>query len=232
MTGRILLTIALLGLTATTGMGQSSSLYKKAAATPATVAGAVGEPEAPATRAPSLIAAPKPKPKKFAKQDLITIIVREQTSHTASGSVTTERDGSIDGGIDSWARLKLGSMPAEAVNVGSPAPEIKADIKREFDGSGTAARTDSITARITGRIIDIKPNGNLVIEASEKITTDEEAYTMTLTGVCRTTDVTADNSILSSQVAELEINKTSSGAIKDATKRSLLHKLLDWVNLL
>ncbi|NQU75122.1 MAG: flagellar basal body L-ring protein FlgH, partial [Planctomycetes bacterium] len=110
-------------------------------------------------------------------------------------------------------------------------PAIKAEAKRTFDGSGTASGTHTLAARITGMIIDVKPNGNLTIEASKNITTEEETYTLTMTGICRSEDVTADNSIISSQIAELEIHKESTGAIKDATKRGAFHRLLDWINI-
>ena len=60
----------------------------------------------------------------------------------------------------------------QPVNFPEGKPAVKADGEREFEGEGTASRTDTLTARITGRIIDIRPNGNLVIEAVKEITTE------------------------------------------------------------
>ncbi len=244
---RITLLSMVLTLSAGTVAAQSSSLYKHpegGSGTPAAPrssapeAGRVtsatsvrpDEAAAPAAAVPSLIATAKPKAKIIAKEDLITIIIRQQASHSARGDVETTRESTIDGKIDAWAWLHAGKVPVRAVTL-KENPAIKAKLDREFEGSGTAGRTDTITARITGKVVDVKPNGNLVIEASESIRTDEEAYTIRVTGICRTRDVTPDNTILSTQIAELEVHKVSTGAVKDATKRSLLHRLLDWTNL-
>jgi flagellar L-ring protein precursor FlgH len=212
----------------------NSSLYKRSIVDPgAAVTGRTDQARpAPAPPVRSLIAAPKPEPKTFAKEDLITIIIREQASHSSSGKSSMSRESSIDAKVDAWVRFHLGdSGMIRPTNMNDGKPAIKADAKREFDGGGSSSRTDTLAARITGKIVDIKPNGNLVLAASKRIATEAESYTITVTGTCRTEDVTADNSIVSTQIAELEITKDSTGAIKDATKRGVLHRLLDWVNV-
>jgi len=251
MNVRQVMVLCVLGLFAGTVTAQSSSLYThpegpsagpaagrsaRRSAEPAdgrvTAATTIPpEDEAPpAATIPSLLATPKPKAKTFAKEDLITIIIRQQASHSARGDIETSRESTIDGKIDAWAWLHAGKVPVKAVTLKEP-PAIKANFDREFEGTGSTGRTDTMSARITGKIVDVKPNGNLVIEASESIRTDEESYTIRVTGICRTRDVTPDNTVLSTQIAELDIHKVSAGAVKDATKRSLFHRLFDWTNL-
>ena len=60
-------------------------------------------------------------------------------------------------------------------------------------------RSDKVAAveEMTATIIDIKPNGNLVFEARKQIRHDDEVSSMRLTGLCRSDDVTPDNSVLS-----------------------------------
>lgn len=223
-----------LALAAGGASATSSSLYKRSLIDPEADTTAEGGRDrvAPAISVPSLIAAPKPEPKTFAKEDLITIIISEQASHSSSGKSSTKRESSIDAKVDAWVRFHLGkSGMIRPTNMNDGKPAIKADATREFDGTGSSTRTDMLVARITGRIVDIKPNGNLVLAASKKISAEAESYTITVTGTCRMEDVTADNTIVSTQIAELEITKDSTGAIKDATKRGVLHRLLDWVNI-
>ena len=212
--------------------GPASSLYQHAAAQSAVQQAA--DPTARPVELPvrSLIAAPEPAPRTFARNDLITIIIREQASHSSSAKTATERDSEIDASVDEFINVHaLPEGKIKPVNFTDGQPAIVAEGTREFDGTGSNARTDSLAARIEGRIVDIRPNGNLVIEASKKITTDEESYTIAVSGLCKTQDVTPDNTILSTQIAELEIVKTSTGAVKDATKRGWLHRLLDAVNV-
>lgn len=229
---------ATLGLAAGGAAGQSSSLFKQAqaevagqgAAVPKVSAETSATHEVPSV--PSLITAPRPKPRAFVKEQLITVVIREQASHSSSGNLATDRDASVEASVEEAVRLHLGTNGIiRPLKFPHGKPAIKAEAERTFDGGGSASRRDTLTARITGKIIDIKPNGNLVVEASKKITTEEESYTITVTGVCRTGDVTADNTILSTQMSELEITKASTGAIKDATRRSWAHRMFDWFNL-
>ena len=212
---------------------QDASLYQQAVArmTPAQAAAggdAAGLPGGPA----SLVATPKANPKTYTRNELITIIISESASHTSNGTLATERDASIDASLDSWVSLRLsGSDKVRPTTFGHGLPAVKGEAKRDFDGSGTSTRSDRLTARITGRIIDIRPNGSLVLEASKRITADEETYSITVTGTCRTEDVSPDNTVLSTALAELEIVKCSEGAIHDATKRSWIQRFLDFINI-
>jgi flagellar L-ring protein FlgH len=218
-----------LGLAASVAQAQNSSLYAQAQAELQTKA--MEQPNTPAAPVRSLIAAPKPEPKTFAKQQLITIIINEQASHSSTDKVSTDRKSSVDAQVAQWISLHSSGNTVGAAALSNGQPAIQADADRKYDGTGSAARTDTLQARITGKIIDIKPNGNLVIEASKSITTEEESYTIAVTGSCRTEDVTPDNTILSTQIAELEITKTASGALKDATKRGWFHRIADCLNI-
>ncbi len=229
-------------LTASTAAGQSGSLYKQARAEVAETAAATKQAQAEGAAAEttpdappplkSLTAPPEVEPRTFREEDLITIIINEAASHATNGSVSTARDSSIDAQVDAWVRLH-GGMHGMIRPVDFPEgkPAVDAEGEREFEGEGSAARTDTLSARITGRIIDIRPNGNLVLEAVKEITTEGETYTITVTGVCRTGDVTPDNTVLSTRIAELNITKTATGTVHDATKRGLLHRLADALNI-
>jgi flagellar L-ring protein precursor FlgH len=78
--------------------------------------------------------------------------------------------------------------------------------------------------------MDVKPNGNLVLSATKHVKMDEEEQYFTLTGVCRAEDVTADNTILSTQLENLDFVKTTKGAVHDTAKRGFIPKLLDTLN--
>lgn len=232
MAWRWYIAAATLAASMTTAAGQSSSLYQQAAQPVTTRPVVDSDPapgQGPAVR--SMVAAPVPPKKTFAKNDLITIVVNEAASHSTTAKTSTARDSTVDAQLKAFLdvqSLKDGQLKSSSLSAGTPA--ISAEATREFDGSGANVRSDTMATRIEGRIVDIRPNGNLVIEASKKVTTDEESYSVNVSGVCRTEDVTPLCTILSSQIAELTIVKTSTGAVKDATKRSWLQRAMDKIS--
>jgi flagellar L-ring protein precursor FlgH len=101
---------------------------------------------------------------------------------------------------------------------------------RNLKGEATVDRTDSLTARITAEVIDVKPNGTLVLQAKQRIKTDDEEQQFVFTGTGRVEDVGVDNTILSTQLYDKDVTKTHTGAVRDTTKRGLIPKLLDLIN--
>ena len=76
-------------------------------------------------------------------------------------------------------------------------------------------------------MIEVLPNGNLVLESRTFIKTDAEEATIKVTGVCRAEDVTAANTVLSSQIHDLVVEKVHEGELKKANEKGLLAKFFD-----
>ncbi len=166
-----------------------------------------------------------PHPKDYRVHDLITIIVNEASKHATKADAKTERENTIDAILSDWIQFQGGGLKPALQRAGDP--KISASVEREFEGKGENKRSDTLTLRITAEIVDVLPNGTLVLEASKKVVTDEDITFMTLTGICRSTDIAPDNSIVSSKVARLEIAKTHKGMSRDAVKRNGFHKFWD-----
>ena len=82
---------------------------------------------------------------------------------------------------------------------------------------------------VQATILDIKPNGTMVLEARKSLRSDEEAFTLVAVGVCRVNDISADNTILSSQLADLFVEKQHEGYLKKAAEKGPLTKLFDFL---
>lgn len=173
----------------------------------------------------SMIAVVPTPPKTFKVHDLLTIVVREQKKYEADATADSKKDASIDAALDSFFRIHGGKWKQQAFGGGKP--EIKGKFAGEIKYDGKSEREDKFTTRITAEVIDVKPNGNLIVEATARIQNDEEVQVMTLTGTCRSLDVTPDNTVLSSQLADKDIVVTHDGAVRDATERGLIPRLLD-----
>jgi len=177
----------------------------------------------------SVFAVPEPEPKTIKKHDLITIIIREESAVSSQGTTDLKRQSDIDAKIDQFARLNLSNLALQN-SIGGVSPEVKASATRNFKGEATVDRTDSVITRLTAEVIDVKPNGTMVVQARKKIKTDEEEQLLLCSGVCRVEDLTPDNTVLSTQLYDLEFSKMNKGQVRNTTKTGFIHKLLDFVN--
>jgi flagellar L-ring protein precursor FlgH len=177
----------------------------------------------------SVLAVPLPKPRVVHKHDLVTIIVREESQSSSKGTTDLKRNSDLDAKIDAYVNMNFKKLALEAHNPGT-APEIKGEFSRNFKGEADVDRSDSFTARIGAEVLDVKPNGTIVIQARKHIKTDEEEQDFVLTGSCRAEDIGPDNSVLSTTLHDLDVKKNTRGAARDSTKRGWISRLLDWGN--
>lgn len=170
------------------------------------------------------VMAPTP-PKAFRPGDLITIIVREQRQWEADSDLETKKKFDIRSELDAFFKPTDGGLGAAGFRRGKPNVDYTFDQK--YKSEGDSSREDKLTTRLTARILDVKPNGLLVLEGRAKIVHDEESSQITLTGTCRKEDVTADNTVLSTQIADKQVVVSNAGALKSAATRGWITKLLD-----
>jgi len=239
--------LAVILLTSTCAQAQSGSLYVNPPATtnaaPAQAAssagggGAGGSPGRPPDRLSpsisqvSLTAARIPEPRRFAVQDLITIVVRESTQADSEASLDAKKDVKYDGNVESFPDIRMFQEFTDLfLRSGlQDKPKLQVGYKSDFKGDGSYARKDTFTTRITARILDIKPNGTLVLEARKFIRSDKESMNMVLTGTCRKEDISADNTVLSTQLYDLVLQKEHTGELRDASRKGILSKVLDGI---
>lgn len=178
----------------------------------------------------SFFAVPEPTPRTLKKHDLVTIIIREQSEFKSEGNTELTKEANLEAKVEEFIKLNWKNWAIEGGAQGDNPPSIKLGGSREFTGEATVDRTDSFTMRVTAEVVDVKPNGTLVLQARQRIKTDEEEQILILSGICRAEDVTADNTVLSTQMFDKDVTKIHKGPVRDTTKRGLLSKLLDVVN--
>lgn len=176
----------------------------------------------------SPLAVDVPEPEVIKIGDQVTVVVRVSKTASSDSKLESKKDWKNDWELKKWIRYSdlHGIVPA-LLEQGNPAVEF--EYKDDYGGEGKYDRKDELTTRVQATVIDVKPNGNLVLEAKNDIAYGEEHYTMTLTGMCRARDVTPQNTILSSQIADLEVRVTDLGAVRDATRRGWLKRALDFL---
>jgi flagellar L-ring protein precursor FlgH len=173
----------------------------------------------------SLIAIKVTPPKEIKVNDLITVIVRHQKRFEADSELENRKNLQFESTIDLFPKIVDGGIGASVFRRGKP--NIDYQFRSNLRSEGDKSREDLFTTRLSGTVVDVKPNGNLVIQCKSRFHHEEEETVVTVTGVCRRNDVTPDNTVLSTQIADLAIDVEGSGAIKDAAHRGWLHKFLD-----
>jgi len=209
----------------------SSSMYDPPAEqqeTPPQRSGDIADPLSPAIREASLVAVQVPEPREFAVHDLVSIMVIESASNASDAELSTEKEAKIDAAIEAFIDLQaLIEARLEPSVLAKGAPTVTTDFGHEFEGEGSQKRSDTLTTRLQCEIIDIKPNGNLVLEARKHIKMDKETISIILTGVCRAADIDSDNTIRSNMIHDLRIVKEHTGELRKATKKGLITNILE-----
>jgi flagellar L-ring protein precursor FlgH len=176
----------------------------------------------------SLIAVQPPRPRKFKVHDRITIIIREEKRATSDSDLKSDRKWEIEAELKKWIRINEEcKLVPQVFPQGNPALEF--DYEDKYDGKGKVGRKDSLVTRVTATVVDVKPNGDLVLEAKKDIRVDEDRQIIRLTGICRSVDVTIQNTVLSTQLADARIDIQHSGPARDAARRGWLARFWDLI---
>lgn len=178
----------------------------------------------------SFFAVPVPEPKVIRKHDLVTVVVREESQFNSKGTTDFKKEANVEAKVDEFVRLQLRNFAILGGALGPNPPSIKLGGSRDFKGTGTVDRSDKIVARLTAEVLDVKPNGNLVLRAQGRTKMDDEIQEFVLSGTCRAADLTADNTVLSSQLFDLNLEKRTKGNIREGTRRGWGGKLLDAIS--
>ncbi len=157
--------------------------------------------------------------------DVVTVRIVE--SATASGEATTEteRTSTVSGSLEALFGFE-NTLRNNGVN---PAMVVEAGLRNDFDGSGTTARSNSLSATITVVVREVFPNGNLYIEGSKEVVLNNERQYIVLSGVIRPDDIRADNSIASDLIADARIVYAGKGVLSDKQRPGWLGRIFDVV---
>jgi flagellar L-ring protein precursor FlgH len=131
--------------------------------------------------------------------DLVTIIIVENSKASQQAATNTGKAGEV--GVSPSGGL-LNFIPIFGAR-----GESKSDSK------GSTTRGGSINARVTARVVEIEPGGALVLEGKQRIVVNKEQQEIMLRGVVRPEDISPDNTVLSTFLADAQIEYKGEGSI-------------------
>ena len=151
--------------------------------------------------------------------DLITIQIQESQIIQNNESTSMAKDSSLDAAITNF------DIKPNAFNT---LPSVAMNSSREFEGSATYNKNGNFQASLTVMVIDVLPNGNMVIEGSRDIRLDREHKRIRISGIVRPQDVAPSNTVSSSSVAQARISYEGSGPLTRSTNQNWFDAILDF----
>ena len=99
----------------------------------------------------------------------------------------------------------------------------------EYVGRGETSRRSLVRARISATVTHVLANGNLYLLGKHRVNVNEETETIMVAGLIRPADISPENTIFSSQIAEAQISVKGSGTVADKQSPGLLTRLFGWL---
>ncbi|MEJ2038407.1 MAG: flagellar basal body L-ring protein FlgH, partial [Desulfosarcinaceae bacterium] len=159
--------------------------------------------------------------------DIVTVRIVETASAKNKATTKTGRTSNITGGLTNFFNMEQG-YPADRPFF-NPFSSVAASLDSQFDGTGSTERTGALNAYMTARIVEILPNGNLYIQGNREVRVNNENQIITLTGLVRPRDISADNVVQSTYIADARIAYSGTGIVNDRQRPGWLMRILDIV---
>jgi flagellar L-ring protein precursor FlgH len=151
--------------------------------------------------------------------DLVTIVVLDKASAVSRGGTNTARKSSAKSSISSlFGPTNVGGALANLTSLGG---------QQQLQGQGETTRETLLTTTISARVVDVLPNGYLVVEGLKETWINSEHQQVSIRGVVRWNDLDQYNRVSSDRLANLEVRVNGKGVVGDAVRRpNFLWRLL------
>ncbi len=162
-------------------------------------------------------------PKAYRLHDVISIVVTESLAASTDGQVKNSRASTASSGLTGlFGALKSSNNLQNLLGMSASSG---------LSAQGQSTTSSSLTTTFGGEVVDVLPNGMLVVQATRQLTFSEQTQLIKLRGLVRPEDVNNQNQVLSTDMTDLELEVTGKGIVNDSTYRQnpvvrFLEKLL------
>jgi flagellar L-ring protein precursor FlgH len=143
--------------------------------------------------------------------DVLSIVVSESLAASTDGQVKNSRASNASSGLTGLFGTLAASNRLQNLIGQNSASSLTAQ--------GQSVTNSSLATIIGGEVVDILPNGMLVVQATRELTFSQQTQLIKLRGLVRPEDVTAQNEVASAAMTDLELEVTGKGIINDSTYR-------------
>lgn len=164
-------------------------------------------------------------PRDIKLNDIVTVIVDETAQVISEGEINRRLQSNVNATLGKWLQMSnLDITPAELAN--GPLA-VDGRLNSQFQAQSELEAREGMKLRIAAHVVDVRPNGNLILEGRRTFVHNDEHWEISVSGVVRPIDVLPNNTILSEDVAELHVYKRESGQVRDGYRRGWLLRLID-----
>lgn len=166
--------------------------------------------------------------------DLITVVIAESTRSSKSESLSTEK--SMSNSALNPFRGSQGqdtndvSDVSNFINQLATLNNIAINASSQFDGSGSGASSESFETEMTARVVDKLENGTMVIRGERKVKMRGESVSIVISGIIRKRDITRENKIDSTRIADASVFYETSGTVAKGSRPGFMWRLFQSIN--
>jgi flagellar L-ring protein precursor FlgH len=154
--------------------------------------------------------------------DVVSIVVVESLAASTDGQVKNMRASNASSSISTlFGALKASNSLRNLVGQNSASG---------LTAQGQSTTNSSLSTTFGGEVVDVLPNGMLVVQATRQLTFSQQTQIIKLRGLVRPEDVSAQNQVLSNAMTDLELEVTGKGIVSDTTYRQ--NPLVRWLEKL
>lgn len=159
--------------------------------------------------------------------DILTVAISENSTETKNNETATEKKSSLAAAITAFL-YPAGASGLLTKNGQLPAMAYNSD--HTHDGKGTINDSETIVAQMAVQIMDVLPNGNLVVEGKRDTSFSQENQTIILRGIVRPEDVAANNTVASYNIADATIQIIGKGTVTDSQNKGWFTRIWDKIS--
>ncbi len=163
-------------------------------------------------------------PKAHNVGDLVMVLVQETAS--ATRSLGTKKNRKSQHASSLKGQVDLGNVFSVNPTL-RPSAALDISNNKSFSGSGETTNSDSLIANVTAVVTEVYPNGNMKIIGRREVTINQQPQELSFSGIVRPSDISASNTIVSSQVAQAKVSYGSGGSLAAMADEGWLGQTLD-----
>jgi len=162
--------------------------------------------------------------------DIVTVAIVEEATASNQTSTDTGRSANLDAAITDLFGMPTNFGMTNFAGMGQPfSPTVSGNYGRQFKGSGSTTRKGMLVATVTARVVEVYPGGNMRIAGQREVRVNREKQRITVQGVIRSEDISSRNTILSTLIADADVQYSGRGVLSDTGGPGWLSRILDWI---
>ncbi|MBK1694281.1 flagellar basal body L-ring protein [Chromatium weissei] len=154
--------------------------------------------------------------------DLVQVQLAEKTNAKKSTATSTAKTSDMSMDVSSPTILGRNVIPGALPLLGAAGSG-----DRTFDGSGDSSQSNQLSGEITVTVAEVLPNGNLVVQGEKWLGINQGNEFVRLRGIIRPVDISATNTVQSTQVANAELYYGGTGAVQDSNVQGWLSRFFN-----